>query len=69
MARTIALLLGCHRGLLSGIPPREQPVLGMGLLLLLLLLLRQPGAVPLPFPFPCWDRGEAGGILLTVHDR
>ena len=43
------LLLGCRRGLLSGIPPWEQPVLGLGLLL---LRLRLPGA---------GTKGGAGG--------
>jgi len=37
------LLLGCRRGLLSGIPPQEEPVLGVGLLLLLRLFLVLPG--------------------------
>ena len=45
------LLLGCRRGLLFGIPPREQPVLGLGLLLLLL----GSGCLEL------WDRGRGGG--------
>ena len=43
-------------GFLSGIIPREQPVLGQGLLLLLLLLLRLPGAV---------GQGAGRGIPLT----
>jgi len=62
LAWTVALLLGCRRGLLSGIPPWEQPVLGLGLLLLLLL---RPRLV-------LWDRGRGAGrgeVPLTVHDR
>jgi len=40
---TVALLLGCRRGLLSRIPPWGQPVMGLGLLLR--LRLRLPGTV------------------------
>jgi len=57
LARTVALLFGCRRGLLSGIPPQEEPVLGLGLLL---LRLRLPGAV---------RRGAGRGAPLTFHDR
>jgi hypothetical protein len=42
LTQSVALLPGCRRGLLSGNPPWEQPVLGLGLLL---LRLRLPGAV------------------------
>jgi len=53
LARTVALLLG----LISRIPPQEQPVLGLGLLL---LKLKLPSAV-----------GQRGGrgVPLTVDDR
>ena len=60
LARTVALLLGCRCGLLSRIPPWEQPVLGLGLLMLLRLRLRLPGAV---------GQGAGRGLPLTVHDR
>jgi len=62
LARTVALLLGCHRGLLSEIPPWEQPMLGLGLLLRLRLRLRLrlPSAV---------GQGAGRGGPLTVHDR
>jgi len=56
LARTVALLLGCCRGLHSGNPPREQPVLGLGLGLLLLLSLL--GAL---------GQGGAERGSLTVH--
>jgi len=55
------LLLGCRRGSLSGILPREQLVLGLGLLLLLLLVrLRLPGAV---------GQETGRGVPLTVQSR
>jgi hypothetical protein len=64
--RMVALLPSCCRGLLSWIPPLDQPVLGLGLGLGpglglgLLLRLRLPDAV---------GQGAGRGVPLTVHDR